>query len=144
MPETYWGIVSSGVGLQMWNLEYSAVPITQLSVPIMIILPVGNQFNLTISHTPAFSKFGGSEIGGFSDTWIQGTYMFWHEKMVINAGLGAPTGKTRLKGAPEDAEYLSNNEFGLSKWLSLNIFRFQLPVYGQGLCGLAGITLAIP
>lgn len=144
LPTTYRGLVETGLKLQMWKLEYSLVPITQLAMPITVVFPIGNQLNLTISHTPAYSKWGGSQIGGFSDTWIQGTYIFWREKVMVNLGMGAPTGKTRLKGAPEGVDYLENNEFELSRWLSLNVFRFQLPVYGQGLCSTGGIALAVP
>ncbi|MBN2030781.1 hypothetical protein JW824_11110 [bacterium] len=128
----------------MWNLEYSPEPITQVSVPITIVFPIGYQFNLTILHTPALSTFGEFKIEGLSDTWIHGAYMLWNEKLMVNVGLGAPTGKTRLKGGPDNADYIENNEFALSRWLSLNVLRFQLPVYGQGLCGIAGVTLAIP
>ncbi len=141
---TYGGFVKSGIKLQVWELEYAQEPISQFSLPMMIVLPIGYQFNLTISHTPALSTFGENKIEGLSDTWIHGAYMLWNEKLMVNVGLGAPTGKTRLKGAPENADYLENNEFMLSRWLSLNVLRFQLPIYGQGLCGIAGTTVAVP
>lgn len=127
--------ISTGFSYQMWRVGGYVNPISQASFPFSIMFPMGRRFNLTISHTAALSHwYEDTKINGFSDTWFQGTYIFWDEKGMINLGLGAPTGKTRL----------TNNEFLLSNWLGLNIFRFRVPVYGQGLCGKLGFAIAYP
>ncbi len=135
LPNSRRGYAITGVTYQMYRIGGYQNPISQLSMPLSILIPFGSQFNLAISHTPAFSSwYEGTKINGLSDTWCQGTYVFWGEKAMFNVGIGVPTGKTQL----------NENEFLLSNWLSLNALRFQLPVYGQGLCGKFGFAMALP
>jgi hypothetical protein len=127
--------VSMGFSYQMWRIGGYQIPITQSAFPVSLILSMGSRFNLTITHTPAMSRWDeGVKLDGFSDTWFQGTYLFLKDRAMINLGFGAPTGKTEL----------NNVQFNLSNWLGLNVFRFRLPVYGQGACGKLGFALAFP
>ncbi len=127
--------VSMGISFQMWQREKAGLPVDQLAFPISILMPMARNFDLSISHTPAFSKqYKNQTIYGLSDTWIQGDYVFWDEKAMLNIGIGLPTGKTRLDSA----------QFELSKQLSKNIYQFQLPIYGQGFSGMIGMATAFP
>ena len=127
--------VSMGISFQMWQREKAGLPVDQLALPISILMPLGKNFDLSISHTPAFSKqYRNQTIYGLSDTWVQGDYVFWKDKAMLNLGVGLPTGKTQLDSA----------QFELSKQLSENIYQFQLPIYGQGLSGMIGLALAFP
>lgn len=135
-PSDRYGFFATGISFQMFQVGDLADPVSQASFPMTILLPIGNRFNLTVSHTPALSWwYEGSRLYGLSDTWIQGSYLFWDEKAMFNLGIGIPTGKTRL----------NRIEYELTLFfLSRNIYRFRVPVYGQGLCGKAGLALAIP
>ncbi len=129
--------ISTGMSLQMMRLEKQETPINQLSFPITVVFPVGRHIQMIVSHTPAISSWADTaaiRISGLSDTWIQGTYIFWEEKAFFNLGIGIPTGKTPL----------NDREFIFSQILDDNIYRFRLPAYSQGLCRKAGLAFALP
>ncbi len=127
--------VNMGISFQMWQREKAGLPVDQLALPISILIPLGRNLDLSISHTPAFSKqYKNQTIYGLSDTWVQGDYVFWNDKAMLNLGVGLPTGKTRL----------DSSQFELSKQLSKNIYQFQLPIYGQGFSGMIGLAMAFP
>ena len=133
------GVLRVGSTIQSWSRGEDGENMTQSAFPMILKLPLSDRFLLTIVHTPglswrntdAFSK----TLHGLSDTWIQGAAVLWEEKLLLNFGMGIPTGKTRL----------TNDEYAISKiWLSRNIFRFQVPIYGQGFCGRMGMAMAFP
>jgi hypothetical protein len=130
------GSLTTSCSVQMWRIEIGDHRvINQASFPVVLTTPIGPSFQLTVNHTPAVSRwYDGFKIGGISDTWVQGTYLHPNKTLLLNAGLGVPTGKTRL----------GNREFELGQILSQNFFRFTLPVYGQGLCARVGAAGAFP
>ncbi|MFH1942224.1 MAG: hypothetical protein ABIL68_08965 [bacterium] len=136
LPTRHHSYLFTNACVQMWGIEESRFPVSQASFPLTLFLPLSSRLQLTISHVPAYVWWTpGYHFGGLSDTWVQGNFVFWKEKMMINLGVGVPTGKTRL----------SNPEFLLTKdWLSRNIFQFQIPVLGQGLCSRGGVAFSIP
>lgn len=135
LQDTRYSYITTGLGYQMFRLGGYQNPISQASFPVSILLPISSRVNLTITHTPAMSRRNpGDEIDGLSDTWIQGSYLFWDDKAMVNMGIGIPTGKTRLDSA----------QFDLSTYMSRNALRFRLPVYGQGLCAKLGVGAAYP
>ena len=135
LPDTRYVYVSTGFNYQMFRLRDYTNPITQAAFPISLSFPMSRRVNLTITHTPALSRWeAGQGINGLSDTWLLGTYVFWDRKAMVNMGVGVPTGKTKL----------TNDQFNLSMFLSRNALRFQLPVYGQGLCAKVGFAVAYP
>lgn len=140
-PERPKGVLSTGINFQMWRWEKSDTknqyldPVNQMSFPVRLTVPLTRSVNLSIDHTPAISWwYDDRKISGLSDTWIQGTGVFWNDQMMWNVGMGVPTGKTRL----------DNSQFDLSRQLSRHALRFRLPVYGQGFCGRLGWAIAIP
>ena len=129
--------ISAGMSLQMVRLQRQDVPINQFSFPITLVFPVGHHIQMVITHTPAISSWADTaniRISGLSDTWVQGTYVFWDEKAFLNLGIGIPTGKSNL----------NDREFLLSQLLDDNISGFRLPAYSQGLCRKAGVAVALP
>ena len=128
------GFVSTGLSFQQWTFETSDKPIREVVAPITVFLPLKKGVYLTCSNTPGTASMDSVRLSGISDTWIRGTYIFPNERFMLTAGIGAPTGKTRLKG----------DEFVLSQMLGENIFRFRLPVYGQGLSLKVGAGAAFP
>jgi len=122
-----------GAHFQAWRVQYEDYPVNQINAPISLFLPIGDRFQFQLSNTPAVSWVEQEQsITGPSDTWIQGSMIIGDNLGVINLGLGAPTGNTEL----------DNNEFLISQYLSRNLFRFGLPVYGQGLTVRAGALFA--
>jgi len=126
-------IISTGINFQVWRIEDSTEPISQLSFPISIVMPVKADMNISVTHTPSYSWwYGDNKISGLSDTWIQGAYVFLNDKFMIDLGVGIPTGKVRL----------SNAEYELSRVLSKRVYQFKAPVAGQGFCAKAGFASA--
>ncbi|NQT27451.1 hypothetical protein HQ585_19010 [candidate division KSB1 bacterium] len=129
------GYLQLGTHFQGWRIENQTVPINQLSIPLMLMFPIGDQMHLILSHRSAYTWWEeDNTINGPSDTWVQLNYMLAKDRVLVNFGLGIPTGKT----------HLNNDQFLLSQLLSRNIFRFSMPVYGQGFCIKGGIAGAYP
>lgn len=126
------GKVYTGCVVQTWRFEKQKPVVSQISFPIILNEPIGEHFVLRIMHSPAQTKWDTAKISGLSDTWVQGTYLFSSRKAMLHLGLGMPTGKTRL----------SNSEYELARHISANLFRYQVPVYGQGFCAQMGGALA--
>ena len=134
LSQTHNGILRTGFVTQIWSLETLENPISESTFPIDIIYPVQENLNIQLSHSPAMSRFGSINLSGLSDTWIRSTYAFSNNRALVSAGLGLPTGKTRLNAS----------EMNLSTLLSLNAFKFRMPVFGQGFTMSAGIMYAYP
>jgi len=143
------GSISTDCVYQLWQIDGDSLgSVSQVSFPVTLTLPLNSAVQLTIVHTPALSKANDiydknyrtrakhdqMKINGLSDTWVQGTYLFPNNVAMLNLGVGVPTGKTRL----------TNNQFDLARQLSLNLFRYQVPIYGQGFCGRAGGAASFP
>ena len=140
-PERPKGMLSTGMSFQAWRWERAEGnnqyidPLNQMAFPITLMVPLTRKMNLTINHIPALSWwYDNRKLNGLSDTWIQASGLFWKDQMVWNVGLGAPTGRTKL----------GDIEFDLSRQLSRPLFRYKLPVYGQGFCTRLGWAIAIP
>ena len=124
-------IVSTGINFQVWRVGHSNNPISQISFPISIIMPVKQNLSISITHTPSFSwLYTNNKISGLSDTWVQGSYVLFDDKFMMDLGVGVPTGK---KG-------LTNTEYNLSRLLSKRVYHFRVPVMGQGFCVKAGFA----
>jgi hypothetical protein len=134
IPPRSTGFVSIGGQYQQWNSDDFSDPIQQTSGPILVFYPVTPNWFLNISNSPASASTGDLSISGVSDTWIRTTYVTPNEQFMINFGIGVPTGRSDL----------TMEELALVSSLSQNIFRFRLPVYGQGLNIRAGFGVAIP
>jgi hypothetical protein len=142
------GSMTTTCVVQLWRADGDSLgTVRQVSFPILLTVPLNPAVQLTLIHTPAFSqandiydrnrrtrdKHNTFKINGLSDTWIQGTYLFPNNQAMVNLGIGAPTGKTGL----------NNSQFELARNLSRNLFRYQVPIYGQGFCARAGAAVAV-
>jgi len=137
MPTAPRGYIQSGVCLQMWRQEtIIEEPILQVTIPVHIAIPVNSSLGLTFDYSYARTDWDWqrTNMSGFNDPYIQGNLMLWDKKLLLFAGMGIPVGKTRL----------NYDEYFLSTILSLNIFRFRSPVYGQGFHGKLGALVAYP
>jgi len=126
----------TGLGYQQWKVQPNYEPMTQLSMPFKLVFPMGQRMMVNIANTPAVSWWTEDRrITGLSDTWIQANYEIKRDRLVLNAGIGLPTGKTKL----------DTNQYDFSKAiLRRNIFKYTLPLYGQGLNLKMGLMSAIP
>lgn len=128
-------MISTGITFQMWDKRTSPA-VSQAAFPFKYLSPLTDNITLSISNTPAVSWwFGDYKIFGLSDTWINTSFLLFDKKMVLNVGMGVPTGKTHL----DLDEYKVITE-GLTK----NIYRYQLPVYGQGFSFRTGFAYSFP
>lgn len=134
LSQTHNGILNTGFVIQIWSLETLENPVSETTFPIDITYSVQENLNIQFSHSPAMSRFGTINLSGLSDTWIRSTYAFSNNRALVSAGVGLPTGKTRLNAS----------EMSLSTLLSLNAFKFRMPVFGQGFTMSAGIMYAYP
>jgi len=126
--------VRTGIVFQNWKIDGVDNRVAEASFPFFLNLPVRNNANLQISHTPAISRYSEIELSGLSDTWIRGNYQLFSNRLLLSAGVGLPTGKTEL----------NESESVLSSMLSQNVFKFRLPVFGQGLTFSTGCAYAYP
>jgi len=119
---------------QTWSIEDIDRSISEMTFPVEIIYPIRDNFNIQINHSPAVSNFGDTSLAGLSDTWIRSGFRFSNDRALFSVGLGIPTGKSELTLFESD----------LSSILSVNAFKFQLPVFGQGFTASAGLMYAYP
>jgi len=123
--------LSTGVFFQAWSIEKSVSPITQVSFPVHIVMPLKPDMHLSVTHTPSLSWwYDDTRLSGLSDTWVQAAYVFFNDKVMADVGIGIPTGKTRM----------TNTEYELSRVLSKRVYQFKTPVTGQGFCAKAGLA----
>ena len=131
--------IRAGTSFQMWKVDPFSDPVTQISLPISMAFPLGRHFRVSLQQTPGFSWWQPEDdplrLYGLSDTWVKGALLLWEDKLMLHAGMGLPTGRTRL----DSTEYEL-----VSKGTSRNVFRFSLPVYGQGFTGTTGFAFAFP
>ena len=126
------GVIRTSIVLQRWDIEDIDDSISEGTMPIEITYPVLENMTIQLNHFPAFSKFGEANMAGISDTWIRGAYSFTDYNLMMSFGIGLPTGKTEL----------DSTELILARLLSEQSFKFQLPVYGQGLTLSGGVLYA--
>lgn len=125
-------MIRGQVVFQSFGVENLDESITELSLPIHIYWPVNNKLSMQLNHTPANSQFGDYQLSGLSDTYLKANYLILNNNGLIGVGLGLPTGPTELK----------MEEFYLTQMISMQAFRFRLPVYGQGFTANAGFAYA--
>jgi len=135
------GFVTTGVSYQKWSFEHVDEGLQETCAPTTAFVPVSPNLSLTFSGTPGSASWDTLKLSGMSDTWIRGTYRIPGGRYLLHAGLGLPTGKTKLKIGTDS---LSMSEFDLSQALGQNFFRFRLPVFGQGLSAKFGGAAAFP
>jgi hypothetical protein len=116
---------SAGGYYQSWKTEDNQ-KISQITVPLSILVPVDKQLTLSIGSNYATSSFdNGSEtikLNGLTDTRIMGAYVAMDDHLLVTGGVTLPTGKTKLE----------SNEANVAGNIGLYPFGFRVPSYGQG------------
>lgn len=113
--------------------------ISQISIPFTASIPLGGAADLVLSGSSAFATAdadtGSTEsLNGAGDLKAQVFVRFLRDRVLLQAGVNAPTGKKEL--SPE--------EFAVSSLLSHPLLGFRLKRYGEGLDLNGGAALAVP
>ena len=126
-------LIRTSIIIQDWGIDGIENHISEGTLPIEIIYPINRKFNLNIYNSPAISRFGNKNINGLSDTWIRCLYNY-SNNIIFSCGAGIPTGTSQL----------TKEEYALANIINLNMFKFQVPIYGQGFTLSNGVITAYP
>ncbi len=128
------GHIRTSLVFQQWKIHEVDDPIFEAAFPIEVYYPVMDNMSLQINHFPALSQFGDYNLAGPSDTWIKASYMFPDQRTMASVGIGLPTGVTEL----------DQSQLTVARLISQQSFKFQVPVFGQGLTLTSGVMYAYP
>ncbi len=116
---------SAGGYFQSWTTDDNQ-KISQITVPISVLVPVDKQLSISVGTNYATSTFdNGSKsvkLSGLTDTRIMGAYVTMDDHLLVTGGITLPTGKTKLES--DEASVAGN--------IGLYPFGFRVPSYGQG------------
>jgi len=116
---------------------------TQWSLPVGIIVPIGNRwtFDITSAYASGEVRLSGLDpstgsdgysLSGLADVRMRATGSLIGDNVLITAGLNLPTGKTELEA----------EELGALRVIAAPALSFQVPVLGTGSSGTLGVVLA--
>ena len=115
---------------QSWTIEDSAgaqTKLTQWVVPIMAYIPVHDNWEVIFSSSTAGSTVdldnsSNTDLSGLNDTRISVYTSFLNDRLMLSMGLNLPTGKKAL----------TNEEVGVTGWLTESFLNFPIKNYGEG------------
>lgn len=113
--------------------------VDQTAIPIVVLLPFGERFNVDVTTAFATSKVsvGGAEessISGLTDTQIRGNLRILNDQLLLTVGLNVPTGQYGVTDDQVDAAGQIGNDF---------LF-YPVSSMGNGLAVTGGIAYAVP
>ncbi len=111
--------------------------ISQTAVPIVVLLPFSDRFNVDVTTAFATSelKTGGtstSRISGLTDTQIRGNFTLGSGLVVFTMGVNIPTGQYTVADDQVDAAGQIGNDF----------LNYPISSMGNGFAGTGGIAMA--
>jgi hypothetical protein len=111
--------------------------VTQLSVPIAIIVPIGSRFTVDLSTAWADSRVssGGTEsskISGLTDTQLRGNLSLFDGSAIFTLGLNLPTGMYKVPDGQQEAAGQIGSDFLL----------YPVSSMGSGAAATGGIAIA--
>ncbi|MBN2201963.1 hypothetical protein JW777_08435 [bacterium] len=128
------GRVRIGGVYQSWSVT-DTLRLSESSFPVEIYYPLNRNAAMTVSLGAASVTSGQfSSLSGISDAQVSANYYMEDRNLLLNLGIGLPTGKRELKA----------EEFATSIGLSSSFFNYRVPVFGQGFSISPGITWAKP
>jgi hypothetical protein len=143
--------VSAGPYFETWSLDDFVQPevsggstqiksVSQLSVPVTAMVPIGARFSVDVSggfaagtvKLSAADAAGKDEysLSGLTDTKLRLTGRLAGDNVIFTLGVNAPTGQTDL-----DAE-----EYAAARVLAAPALGFRAPVLGNGTAVTAGLV----
>jgi hypothetical protein len=135
------GEVTVIVNPQIVNYKFgtgnAAKTVTQLSSPIVFIIPLTDRFNLDISTSYANTevKVGSgvtSKISGLTDTQLRGNFTVGDNAAIFTVGVNLPTGKYTVAEPQQEAAGQIGNDFLL----------YPVSSMGSGLGATGGVAFA--
>ena len=134
-----------GVGQpdQFGNEGVRVTRASQFSVPLGVIVPIGERWTVDVSGAYASGDVelaapddalgvDGYALSGVSDVKLRATGQLFGDGLVLTVGVNAPTGKTSLGGA----------ELAALRVLAAPALGFQTPALGAGPGGTTGLVFA--
>jgi hypothetical protein len=119
---------------QSWSAD-STLSIWEFSTPLEFYYPFDRQSSVAITTEFASAKGKNlSALSGLGDAQVSFNYQPGLNSLVLSLGLNLPSGKKEMPVL----------EFNTMSALSQNLFRFQVPVFGQGFGLSPGLTYALP
>jgi hypothetical protein len=111
--------------------------VTQLSIPVVLILPFGERFSLDLSTSFADSRVssGGvesSKINGLTDTQLRGNLSLFDNSAVFTIGLNIPTGMYKVPQGQQEAAGQIGSDFLL----------YPVASMGSGAAVTSGVAFA--
>lgn len=115
----------------------SAKTVTQLSVPMVFVLPLTSRFNIDVATAYANSEVSSngstsSSINGLTDTQVRANLTLGNDAVVFTVGANIPTGQYTIPEGQAEAAGQIGNDFLL----------FPTSSYGSGLSGTGGVAFA--
>jgi hypothetical protein len=113
--------------------------VSQFALPIVVILPFGERFNVDVTTAFATSSAnveGGSEssISGLTDTQIRANYRFASDQVLLTFGVNIPTGQYAVAADQQEAAGQIGNDF---------LF-YPISSMGNGFAATGGVAYARP
>jgi hypothetical protein len=119
---------------QRWTIAPDTA-FSELSIPVMIYLPVRYNWSVSLSGSRAAVKGDDfADLNGLADTQLSTSYHVESANLLLSFGVNLPSGKSAL----------TLPQLTTSAVLSSNVFQFQVPNFGQGLNISPGFTWALP
>lgn len=116
--------------------------ISEFTLPLYAVMPVsptlsvdiGTSYTAARVNTTSGASQGVSEINGFTDTQLRGTYTLGNDFVVLTAGLNLPTGRETATAPEQIAAGRIGSDF----------LEFPITSMGTGFGGTAGAAVARP
>jgi hypothetical protein len=114
-----------------------AKTVTQLSMPLVFVMPVGERFTLDVSTSWADSRVKAngvesSKINGLTDTQVRGNLSLFENTAIVTLGLNVPTGMYKVPEGQQEAAGQIGSDFLL----------YPVASMGSGAAVTGGIALA--
>jgi len=125
------------LGMQFSSWSVNEDRLTQMALPVSYRMPMGEEGQLYVSTSPAFSGLKRDSLdyslSGLTDVRIGGNRFLFNHNWLLTFGVNLPTGKSALDPLEE-----------VKVWRELvqPAFHFPVAVYGQGLDVNLGLSTA--
>jgi hypothetical protein len=115
----------------------ASTTVAQLSVPLIVVVPITSRFNIDITTAYANSQVLSngvttSSISGLTDTQVRANVTLGNDAMVFTVGANLPTGQYTIPEKRAEAAGQIGNDFLI----------FPTSSYGSGLSGTGGVAMA--
>lgn len=98
------------------SISGAAKSVTQLSIPIAVIVPITDRLTLDVSSAWADSRVSSngtetSKINGLTDTQVRGNFSMFDGTAIFTLGVNVPTGMYKVPDAQQEAAGQIGNDF---------------------------------